>query len=111
MSKVRIRHRLAFTVSLASLLMIAGAASVFAASSEADFKIAYAAAQAATTGVATLRNQWTVTEAALAEAKAAAAKGDFDLAIASAREAEALAKASIFQAENEKEAWQAFEIR
>ena len=37
--------------------------------------------------------------------------GDFDRAIAAAREAEALAKASIFQAMSEKEAWKAMEIR
>ena len=36
--------------------------------------------------------------------------GDFDQAIASSKEAEALAKASIFQAESEKEAWKALEI-
>jgi hypothetical protein len=37
--------------------------------------------------------------------------GDFDRAVAAAREAEALAKASIFQAISEKEAWKAMEIR
>ncbi|MFK4694712.1 hypothetical protein ABIF42_000306 [Bradyrhizobium diazoefficiens] len=37
--------------------------------------------------------------------------GDFDRALAAAKEAEALAKASIFQATSEKEAWKAMEIR
>ncbi len=50
-----------------------------------------------------MRNQWTMTAAALAGAKKAADSGDFDQAVASSREAEALAKASIFQATSEKE--------
>ena len=37
--------------------------------------------------------------------------GDFDRATTAAKEAEALAKASIFQAMSEKEAWKAMEIR
>ena len=37
--------------------------------------------------------------------------GDFDKAIASSKEAEALARASIYQAQSEKEAWKALEIR
>jgi hypothetical protein len=111
MSKIRISHRRAFTVWLAAALLIAATTYVLAANSETDFKAAYATAEAANTKAGNLRNQWTVTEAALAEAKAAAAQGDFDRAIASAREAEALAKASIFQAENEKETWRTREIR
>ena len=81
------------------------------AASEADFKRAYAAADAAEGQAGTLRNQWLVTEAALTDAKKAAEKGDFDRAVAAAKEAEALAKASIFQAESEKEAWKNLEIR
>ena len=96
---------------LASVLLIAGPASAFAAGSEADFKAAYAAAEAANKEAGSLRNQWTVTASALAAAKKAADAGDFDKAIASSKEAEALAKASIFQATSEKEAWKALEIR
>jgi hypothetical protein len=96
---------------LASVLLIAGAAPALAAGSEADFKTAYAAAEAANKEAAALRNQWTVTTSALAAAKKAADAGDFDKAIASSKEAEALAKASIFQATSEKEAWKALEIR
>jgi hypothetical protein len=96
---------------LASVLLIAGPASAFAAGSEADFKAAYAAAEAANKEAGSLRNQWTVTAQALAAAKKAADAGDFDTAIASSKEAEALAKASIFQATSEKEAWKALEIR
>jgi hypothetical protein len=84
---------------------------VSAAGSETEFRAAYAAAEAAENEAGRLRNRWTVTEAALAEAKKAADKGDFDQAIASAREAEALAKASIFQATSEKDAWKNLEIR
>ena len=96
--------------SLASVLLIAGATSAHAASSEADFKAAYAAAEAANKQAAALRNQWTTTAAALTAAKKAADAGDFDKAIASSKEAEALAKAEIYQATSEKEAWKALEI-
>jgi hypothetical protein len=99
------------TFVVTSVLLIAGAASALAAGSEADFKAAYAAAEAANKEAGSLRNQWTVTASALAAAKKAADAGDFDKAIASSKEAEALAKASIFQATSEKEAWKALEIR
>ena len=99
------------TSALASMLLMAGATSVRAASSEADFKAAYAAAEAANKQAGLLRNQWTTTAATLAAAKKAADSGDFDAAVASSKEAEALAKASIFQATSEKEAWKALEIR
>jgi len=94
-----------------SVLLIASVASALAAGSEADFKAAYAAAEAANKEAGSLRNQWTVTASALAAAKKAADAGDFDKAIALSKEAEALAKASIFQATSEKEAWKALEIR
>ena len=54
---------------------------------------------------------WTTTAATLADAKKAADKGDFDAAVASSKEAEALARASIYQATSEKEPWKALEIR
>jgi hypothetical protein len=98
-----------FIITLACILL--GATAAMAASSEADFKAAYAAAEAANKEAAALRNQWTTTAATLADAKKAADKGDFDHAMASAKEAEALAKASIFQATSEKEAWKNLEIR
>jgi hypothetical protein len=98
-------------LSLASVLLMATATTVLAASSEADFKAAYAAAEAANKEAGALRNQWTVTAAALADAKKAADKGDFDTAIALSKEAEALAKASIYQATSEKTLWKDLEIR
>jgi hypothetical protein len=97
-------------LSLASVLLIAGATSAFAAS-EADYKAALAAAEVANKEAAGLRNQWTVTAAAIAAAKKAAEAGDFDKAVASSNEAEALAKASIFQAVSEKTLWKDMEIR
>jgi hypothetical protein len=95
---------------LAAALLIAGATSAFAAS-EADYKAALAAAEAANKEAAGLRNQWTVTAAAIVAAKKAAEAGDFDKAVASSNEAEALAKASIFQAKSEKTLWKDLEIR
>lgn len=95
---------------LIAALLISGAATAFAAS-ETDFKAAYAAAEAANKEAAGLRNQWTTTAATLAAAKKAAESGDFDQAVAQSREAEALAKASIFQATSEKERWKDLEIR
>jgi hypothetical protein len=91
-------------------VLFAGVSQALAAS-EADFKTAYAAAEAAEKEAGALRNQWLPTEAALAAAKKAAASGDFDAATAEAKEAEALAKASIFQATSEKERWKDLEIR
>jgi predicted dienelactone hydrolase len=97
--------------SLIPVLLIGGTAALSAAGSETDFGAAYAAAETAENEAGRLRNQWTVTATALADAKKAAEKGDFDKAISSAKEAEALAKASIFQATSEKEAWKNLEIR
>ena len=97
-------------ISLSSALLISGATAAFPASSETDFKAAYAGAEAANKEAGSLRNQWTTTAATLADAKKAADKGDFDAATASAKEAEALAKASIYQATSEKDAWKALEI-
>jgi hypothetical protein len=97
--------------ALPLVLLIAGASSALAEGSEADFKAAYAAAEAANKEAGSLRNQWTTTAATLAAAKKAADAGEFDKAMASAKEAEALAKASIFQATSEKERWKDMEIR
>ena len=111
MLKNKSRMIRASTLSLALALLIAGATPVLAAGSEADFKAAYAAAETANKEAGALRNQWTVTAAALAAAKKAADSGDFDQAVAQSKEAEALAKASIFQATSEKERWKDLEIR
>ena len=104
------RNRMLKT-ALPLVLLIAGATSAWAEGAEADFKAAYAAAEAANKEAGSLRNQWTTTAATLAAAKKSAEAGDFNTATASAREAEALAKASIFQATSEKERWKDMEIR
>ena len=88
-----------------------GATCAMAAGSEDEFKAAYAAAETANKEAGKLRNQWTTTAATLAAAKKSAEAGDFDKATVSAKEAEALAKASIFQATSEKTRWKDMEIR
>ena len=93
----------------AAVCLLTGAAQ--AASTEADFKTALAAAEAAEENAGALKNQWMPTEQALVAAKKAAAAGDFDAAIAQAKEAEALAKASIAQAREQQSAWRAGVIR
>jgi hypothetical protein len=98
------------SLAVALLLATAAAPSAWAAT-EADFKAAYAAAEAASKEAASLRNQWTTTVSTLSAAKKAADSGDFDRAVTAAMEAEALAKASIFQATSEKQSWKAMEIR
>jgi hypothetical protein len=95
---------------LAATLLVTGATSALAASTEADFKTAYAGAEAANKEAGSLRNQWTTTASTLAAAKKAADSGDFDTAVTAAKEAEALAKASIFQATSEKERWKDMEL-
>jgi hypothetical protein len=97
-------------LALIAMLLSAGASPALAAASEDDFKTAYAAAVDANKQAGQLRDQWTVTATALAGAKKAADAGDFDKAVAEAKEAEALAKASVFQATSEKSAWKAMEI-
>ena len=94
-----------------AMLLVLSLAPAARAATDADFKAAYAAAEAASKEAGGLRNQWTTTVSTLAAAKKAADGGDFDRAVAAAKEAEALAKASIFQATSEKEAWKAMEIR
>lgn len=98
--------------ALASVLVLAlTAGAACAAGSEDDYKAAYAAAEAANKEAGKLRNQWTTTATTLAAAKKSAEAGGFDKATALAREAEALAKASIFQATSEKTRWREMEIR
>jgi hypothetical protein len=104
------RNRM-FKSTLLLGLLAAGVTSAFAAGSEDEFKAAYAAADAANKEAGKLRNQWTTTASTLATAKKAADAGEFDKATASAKEAEALARASIFQATSEKTRWKEMEVR
>jgi hypothetical protein len=62
----------------ALLLALLASTGACAASTEADFKAAYAAAEIANKDAGALRNQWTTTAAMLAASKKAADAGDFD---------------------------------
>ena len=94
-----------------ALMVVAVGAGSARAASEADYLTAVAAAESANKEAGRLRNQWTVTQAALTAAKKAADAGNFDQAVKAAQEAEALAKASIVQATSEKQRWKDMEIR
>jgi hypothetical protein len=96
--------------AFASMLLVASLSCAHAEGSEADFKAAYAAADTAEKEAGVLRNQWTTTESTLAAARKAADAGNFEQAVVLSKEAEALAKASIFQANSEKDAWKALEL-
>jgi hypothetical protein len=95
------RNLIRLTVVLA---VGAFANTAFAASAD-DFKAAYAKAEAAIKQAHALKNEWTTTAKALQEAKKAADAGNFDEAVKQAEEAEALAKGSIAQAEEQKKLW------
>jgi hypothetical protein len=97
-------------LAIAAIAVTLPVTATLAATTADDFKAAYAAAEAANKQAGALRDQWTTTQTALDDAKKAADSGDFDQAVASAKEAEALAKASIYQATSEKDAWKALEI-
>jgi hypothetical protein len=98
-------------IAVVSIMAVFAGATPLQAATEADFSAAYAAAEAANKEAGSLRNQWTTTATTLAAAKKAAAEGNFDSAVAASKEAEALAKASIFQATSEKTLWKDMEIR
>ena len=98
------------TILAGAMALLASTGAAFAAS-EADYKAAYAAAEAANKEAGALRNQWTTTASTLAASKKDGDARDFDAAVAQAKEAEALAKASIFQATSEKSRWKDLEIR
>jgi uncharacterized protein YaiE (UPF0345 family) len=99
------------SVLVLSFAMLSVGAASLQAATEADYTAAYAAAEAANKEAGALRNQWTTTASTLAAAKKAAAEGNFDSAVAASKEAEALARASIFQATSEKALWKDMEIR
>ena len=99
------------TRSLLITVALLTATAAQAASTQADFDTAFAAAVAAEKDAGALKNQWIPTEQALAAAKKAAAAGDFDTAVTAAKQAEALAKASIAQAKEQDSAWKLGVIR
>jgi hypothetical protein len=97
--------------STMTLICLAAASALQAASREADFKAALAAAETAEQDALALKNRWTTTEDTLAAANKAAAAGDFEAAVNEAKRAEALAKASIAQAKEQETGWRAAVIR
>jgi hypothetical protein len=99
------------TLFVSMCLFALAAPPALAASTQAEYDAALAAAIAAETEAGALKNQWIPTEQALAAAKKMAAVGSFDNATALAKQAEALAKASIAQAKEQQDAWKAGVIR
>ncbi len=81
------RNSMMFLSALVALSMglTAVATSIRAASTESDYKTAFAAAESANNEAGKLRNQWTTAVTALSDAKKAADAGDFDKAVAGAR--------------------------
>jgi hypothetical protein len=98
-------------IRLAVLLSVGGFATAAFAASAGDFKAAYAKAEAAIKQAHALKNEWTTTGAAMKAAKKAADAGKFDDAVKHAEQAEALAKASIAQAEEQKKLWKNAVVR
>jgi len=96
---------------LAIAVTLCGLARPAMAASADDFKAAYAKAAAAEQAAGVAKNQWTSTETELKAAQAAANAGNFDEAIKHAQQAEALADASIAQANEQTTAWTRAVIR
>jgi hypothetical protein len=92
------------SMMLAACLLTLAAPLARAAGTQ-DFATAYAAATAAEKQAGALKHQWTTTETVLKDSKLANAQKHENRAIALAKKAEALAKASIEQAQQQKTAW------
>jgi hypothetical protein len=95
----------------AAILLVLPVATAQAEATQDQFKAAYEKAEAANKKAGELRNQWTTTAKTLKAAKTAADANDFDKATSLAHEAEALANASIAQAEHEKKLWKDAVVR
>ncbi len=98
-------------IRLAMFVSIAGTAQVAFAASADDFKAAFAKAEAASKQAAAMKTQWTTTASELKAAQKAADGGNYDQAVELARRAEALANASIAQANEQAKAWTEAVIR
>lgn len=92
-------------MGLPIVVMLGALATAAMAASADDFNAAYAKAAAAEQAAGVAKNQWTTTEAELKAAQAAAKAGDYDGALRHAQQAEALATASIAQANEQMTAW------
>jgi hypothetical protein len=98
-------------IQLAVILSVGGFAAAALAASADDFKGAYEKAEAANKKAGAMKNQWTTTAKVLKAAKKAADEGKFDEAVKHAEQAEALANASIAQAEEQKKIWKDAVVR
>lgn len=98
-------------VRLAVLLSVGGFATAALAASADDYKAAVAKAEAAIKEAHALKNEWTTTGAAMKAAKKAADAGKFDEAVKHVQEAEALAHASVAQAQEQAKIWRDAEVR
>ena len=92
-------------IGLAVALSVGGFATTALAATADDYKAAAAKAEAAIKEAHALKNEWTTTAKAMKAAKKAADAGKFDAAVKDAQEAEALAKASVAQAKEQKKIW------
>lgn len=100
-----------FLIQLAVALSVGFMATAAMAASAEDFKAAYAKAEAAAKQALDLKAGWVTTDSELKAAKKAADDGKFDDAVKHANKAEALAKASIAQVEEQKKLWKDAIIR
>jgi hypothetical protein len=103
-------HRCAVIVPTLVIATWGFSTAAFAAAAD-DFRAAFAKAEAAERQAGALKNQWTTTESELKAAQHAAAAGNYDEAVKHAQFAEALAKASIAQANEQATAWKNAVIR
>jgi len=103
--------RTRFLIQLAVILSVGGFMTAAFAASADDFKAAYAKAEAASKKALAMKTGWLTTTKELGAAKKAADAGKFDDAVKHAKEAEALAHASIAQAEQQKKLWKDAVVR
>ncbi len=100
-----------FLIQLAVVLSVGGFATAVVAAPADDFKAAYGKAEAAAKQALSMKTGWSTTDKELKAAKKAGDAGKFDEAVKHAKEAEALAKASIAQAEQQKKIWKDAVVR
>jgi hypothetical protein len=98
-------------IQLAVVLCVGGFVTAAFAASADDFKAAYGKAEAASKKALAMKTGWLTTTKELKAAKKAADGGKFDDAVKHAKEAEALANASIAQAEEQKKLWKDAVVR
>jgi hypothetical protein len=98
-------------ILLAVVLSVGGFVTAAFAASADDFKAVYAKAEAANKKSLAMKTAWLTTASELKAAKKAADAGKFDDAVKHAMKAEALANASIAQAEEQKKLWKNAVVR